>query len=342
MRGDNYKAFIAQLDAVDRKFRKAFEESIADVRSTAQMAVLTAAIERGDIEGAIRAIQLGREFFAPLDAMIETAFNAGAMWQMDQTLPKRGGPAGSLQIRFDGRHPLAEQWNNRAGARLVTEVTDSIKESVRTVVQDGLTMGRDPRKVALDLVGRINRATGRREGGVVGLTSQQSGYVVNARKELEDLSSTYFKRTLRDKRFDRIIAKAIRDGKPLPQADIERITARYSDRLLAYRGQVIARTESLQALNAGRDEGIRQIIEKGELAPDAVTIIWQAAPDRRTRDSHASMNGQRVPQGEAFVTPNGYRLRHPGDTSLGAPASETIQCRCNVRYSVDWSSMAVA
>ena len=29
-----------------------------------------------------------------------------------------------------------------------------------------------------------------------------------------------------------------------------------------------------------------------------------------------------------FITPDGYKLRYPHDSSLGAPARETINCRC--------------
>lgn len=182
--------------------------------------------------------------------------------------------------------------------------------------------------MALDLVGRINRATQRREGGIVGLTSQQAGYVINARKQIEALDAGYFDRKLRDKRFDRTVAKSIRDGKPLARADIDRITARYADRLLAHRGEVIGRTEAIAALHAGQFEAARQLVESGKVRADQITKVWDATGDARTRPSHAAMDGQAVGLNEAFTTPGGYRMMHPHDASLGAPADEIIQCRC--------------
>lgn len=337
---ETYAAFRAKLDEISPLFRKAFEEAVADIASTAQMKALEAAIARGDIQGAIAALNLGREFWAPLDRAMSEAFEAGAVWQLAQTTPKRGRLAGQLQIRFDGRHQRAEAWNRLNGSRLVTEVAESAKEAIAQAVEDGLAAGRNPRRVALDVAGRMNRATGRREGGIVGLTKQQAGYVANARRELENLNSAYFNRKLRDRRFDRTVQKAIRDGKPLSRADVDRIIARYSDRMLFHRGEVIARTEALQALNAGRHEGINQLAEKAGFPESAVMVEWVSTPDSRTRDSHSDMNGQRVRQGEAFVTPDGHRMQFPGDRSLGAPASETIQCRCSTRTRVDWQAVA--
>ena len=106
---------------------------------------------------------------------------------------------------------------------------------------------------------------GASKGGIIGLTERQAGYVVNARRQLEELDAGYFERKLRDRRFDRTVAKAIREGKPLAQSDIDRIVGRYSDRLLFYRGETIARTEGLTALNAGRHEGIQQLAERAGL-----------------------------------------------------------------------------
>lgn len=188
----------------------------------------------------------------------------------------------------------------------------------------------------MDITGRINRATGRREGGILGLTSGQTDAVIRARRELENLDSNYFTRKRRDARFDGLVRKAIKAGKPLSQADIDRVTGRYKDRLLKYRGEVIARTETLAALQSGKVEGIQQLIDAGKLRADQVTKRWRATGDARTRDSHAAMNDQRVGFNAAFVTPSGFHMAHPHDSSLGAPASETIQCRCLMEFKIDY------
>jgi hypothetical protein len=98
---------------------------------------------------------------------------------------------------------------------------------------------------------------------------------------------------------------------------------------LSLRGQTIARTETIKALNAGRQEAIDQLVESpnNNIAAADVTKTWQDTGDSRTRSSHGAADGQKVGKDEAF-TVGGYQLRYPGDTSLGAPGGETINCRC--------------
>ena len=148
----------------------------------------------------------------------------------------------------------------------------------------------------------MNRATGRREGGLIGLTSNQTAYVYGKRDEtgvlvqrgavqqLQDLDPAYFNRKRRDARFDRTVSKAIREGKRLSQADVDRITGAYKDRLLGYRGEVIARTETLAALQAGKMEAARQLVDSGKVLPSQVKKVWRATGDSRTRDTHLALN----------------------------------------------------
>ena len=220
------------------------------------------------------------------------------------------------------------------------EITNDTRELVRNTILQGVQEGQGADKIARDLVGRLNRATGKREGGLLGLTSLQAGYVGKARQQLlsgdpEQLRE-YLKRGRRDARFDRMVLKAIRDGKPLKQADVDKVTGRYADRLLQLRGDTIARNEVLAALHAGQAEGMQQLIDSGKVRADQITKTWGATGDGRTRDSHMAMDKQSVAWGQPFVTPLGYKMQHPQDTSLGAPPSETIQCRCFMQVKVNY------
>ncbi|CAM4397655.1 phage minor head protein [Palleronia rufa] len=140
---------------------------------------------------------------------------------------------------------------------------------------------------------------------------------------------------MRDKRFDKTVRKAIEEGKPLDAAMVDKITGRYSDRMLKYRGDVIARTEGNKAMNAGRHEATQQMVDDGKVPPDAVTKIWDATPGKFTRDSHLALNGTEVRWGQPFVSPvTGAMLDHPHDEN--APPSETVNCRCSERIRIDW------
>lgn len=65
---------IEQLEPV---IRGAFLAAVADVRSEAQLALLVGAIERGDIDGAIRVLNIRPEMFAPLDDALRAAYLEG-------------------------------------------------------------------------------------------------------------------------------------------------------------------------------------------------------------------------------------------------------------------------
>lgn len=239
--------------------------------------------------------------------------------------------------RFDGRNPRAERVARDLSSKLVTNIINDQREAIRVVIEEGIAKGRGPRDTALDIVGRVNKATGKREGGIVGLHSGQAKAWAKAGTELDDLDPAYFERKLRDKRFDPMVRKAIEAGKPLSKADRDRVLNRYQDRLLKHRADTIARTETIASLNAGREQGVRQLIEAGNITEDQVTKVWDSTgADGRTRDTHLAMEGQRRRLAEPFVTPMGHRLMHPGDVTLGAPGSETINCRCVLRLDIDY------
>jgi len=202
--------------------------------------------------------------------------------------------------------------------------------------------GRGPRSVALDIVGRINKATGRRTGGLVGLTKADQRAVSRALSELRSgdpvQMANYLTRKTRDRRFDGIVRRAMRDGKPVQADQARKITGRMADRLLYRRGETIARTELLKGLHAAQNEGIMQLVDSGVIKQEQVTNEWDAANDPYTRDSHRAMDGQKRPLGEPFVSGLGNQLLYPGDTSLGAPAEDVVNCRCVLRQSIDFVS----
>jgi len=166
--------------------------------------------------------------------------------------------------------------------------------------------------------------------------------VLNAREELENLDSNYFTRKRRDRRFDSIVRKAIDADKPMSAADINRITGRYSDRLLELRGTTIGRTEALSSMNEASDEALRQVVQQGLAPPEAVLRIWDAAGDSKTRASHVAMDMQERGLDETFTAGSGASLMHPGDSSHGAGAGEIINCRCIVTHKIDFIAVELA
>jgi len=336
---DTRKAFLKLLDQTWPGVRSEFVAAMRQARAGVDMKALEAAIARGDVDAAFRALRFDAADLFRTDTAITAAMNAGGTYQMGafQHATRRAPIANRVVQSFGGRNERAERIARDLGARLVTEVVDDTRVMIAQTIRAGLEAGAGPLRTALDIGGRV--VNGTRQGGLVGLHSTQAGYVQNMRGELTDPArmANYFTRTRRDKRFDGIVRRAIADGKPIGQADIDRMAARYSDRMLALRGETIARTETLKALNAGRQEALDQLIENpnNDVQAQDVVRAWDATSDARTRETHAAADGQAVPQGEAFLV-GGHLMMYPGDTSLGAPAGETVNCRCYQDLRIDF------
>lgn len=314
--------------------RRAFLDAIAAIRDRVVIARVAELLERGDVAGALAEVGIDRVAFRRLEGAIEQAYEDGGNYTADR-IPALSEPSGHrLEVRFDVRNPRAEEWLRDHSSTLITRITEDQIVAVRQHLEAGMEAGQNPRTVALDLVGRINTATGRREGGVIGLTASQEEWVRRYAAELATLDPAAMKRALRDKRFDRTIAKAIREGAPLPAAKIETMVRAYRNRALKYRADAIGRTEALTSLHAAQIEAFEQAIGAGQVNEAAATKIWHSASDNRVRDTHRILNGQRVRFRADFASPSGATLRFPGDPE--APAEETIQCRCWMEIKINF------
>lgn len=332
------KTLIDLLDDLTPTVRQAFLDSIARVTSDVQIAALEDAFRRGDAQAIVEIVRMDAEFFAPLDRAIRDAYEMGGDFVMSDLQRMARAQGARVSLVFGANDPSVTRWLQEQSSRRIVEITTDRQAIIQRALADMADAGTSPRTAALNLVGRYDRLTGRRQGGLVGLTSQQSGWADAAYRELVEGDPAYFQRKLRDRRFDRTLAKAIREGRGVSPAEARRIVERYRDGLLRYRGENIARTELLGSLHHAQSAALDQMKRREGLADDAISLTWDAANDAATRDEHRGMDGQVRESGEPFVSPSGYRLKYPGDQSLGAPASMVIQCRCAIRIKVDWIS----
>lgn len=322
--------------------RAAFLEAIADIRSKVTLRLLIERLERRDIGGAIEVLHIEREAFGSLETAVARAYEGGGI-AMAEDLRLRDPEGHRVVFRFGVRNPEAEAWLREHSAQLVTRIVDDQRVGIQSALADGLARGDNPRVTALDIVGRVNRVTGHREGGVIGITSVQERYLASARAELlsgdpEQLRH-YLTRERRDKRFDAVVQRAIKAGKPVAAEDVTRVVGRYSERLLALRGEMLSRTETMMALGQSRNEAMRQAIASGKVAAGLVTKVWRSAGDNRVRHTHRALNGNSVGFSERFASPSGATLRFPGDPE--APISETSGCRCSVEFRIDYTAQLI-
>lgn len=331
------EVFDDLLTRYEKEIAEAFRKAIDDLGAQADLQAVIEALNRNDIQAAMEALHIDPAAFNALSDAASRAYNEGG--NTASGFANRQTPP-SVVIRFDGRNYRAEQWIRDHSAKLVTRIIDDQRTAVRSALEAGMARGANPRSTALDIVGRINRATGQREGGILGLTSQQEQFVRSAREELRSgdpaLLRNYLTRARRDKRFDRSVLKAIREGTELPEGIAGKAELQYRNRLLQLRGELIGRVESMTALQTAKREAYQQAIDSGKVKEADVRKAWRSARDFRVRDTHRALNGDSAAFNEPFASPSGARLQHPMDTSLGAGLEEIANCRCDCEYRIDF------
>lgn len=174
-------------------------------------------------------------------------------------------------------------------------------------------------KISLGTIKNIVEERGERAAKLVG-----SKFVVN-QGVLNFIDAKRFKfakevnETTRDH-----IKKALKEGVAEGEG-INKLTSRlnkvFEDRT-TWENERIARTEVIGASNGAENQAYIQ----SEVVKE---IEWLSTIDERTRDTHLSMNGEKIKKGSRFS--NG--LEFPGDPS--GPPDEIINCRCTQLPLVD-------
>lgn len=331
-------ADIAQIiQSQEPAIRRAFERGVAQIRDAASLKKIADALASGDIEQVLRIVDIDPAAFGELRAAILKVYGeSGISTIAGQTWIYPDGTR--AVVRWNSLSPRAEEFARQIGTGLIQGITDDMAAAVRNAVADGYAFGRSYNRIALDIVGRVD-ANGRRSGGIIGLSAPQEQWVRNMRRYLEVWPDwpSISRMTRRDKRFDKIIREAYEQGKPLTQAQIDKIIGRYSDRLLQTRGLTIARTETRKAAEEGKYEAWKQGLEKTGVPERFVIREWKHT-GRAVKDrvDHMAMSGTMVRGLQVpFVFPDGAAMLHPHDTSFGAGARHVINCMCECRFKVD-------
>lgn len=310
---------------LEPSIRAAFIDAIRKARNAVDFAQLVEALEARNVERAIRLLRIEQGVLFPLDDAIRAAFVAGG-----QAVSAPAGLTGAFG--FDGRHPRAETWAATHGSSLIQGIQQDTLTAAREVIGEGLAESRSPRKIATDLVGR--KVGARREGGFIGLTDQQTDSVARARAALQagdlDGMRAYLRLRQRDRRFDAIVKKAIKERRAVLRRDVERIAQAHTTKALGYRGRVIANNEAFTAAAAGRHEAHLQLLDRPGVAD--VTIRWQHNLSEDPRLEHQAMDGTVISIRERFQFSD-VAMAHPHDPAGGAKHS--IGCRCVGVYRVE-------
>ena len=295
---------------------------------------LAAALAAGDVDRIVALLGATAESLGPILEQLQSVYISTGQAALAAMPARIVG-----EVTFGLTNPRVIDFLQKKNLTVLTDLVQEQKDIVRSVLSDVASNRQNPRAAIRQLAG-TRGPTGQRTGSVIGLSRPQFEYVTRAREELfsgdPKLMKNYLTRDRRDKSLDHIVNKAIKEGRPLTLAEVDRLSGRYTDRLLDLRAEAIARTEYHDAVEAARQAGIEHMVDSGKIKESAVTRIWDAAKDKRTRPEHDAMNRQRRGLKEPFIAPDDSRLMWPGDRSLEAGAHQVAFCRCTVEIEIDY------
>lgn len=321
---------LAAIDGLTPALQRAYLEQIRATVSASTIAAVERYIDDNDEPGLVAYLSLG-----VLAAFFEIArgiFLAGGK-------KPREKPPGGRMVDFDITTASAQRAIATQASSTLQQISLGQAEAIRLMMQAGTIAGQSSKQTAVDILGRYSPQTGRRSGGVIGLTGADAQAILTARSQLNSglkaEVAKYLQRVDRDKALDGIARRAAAADKPVAPADVQRMTAAYADRKAKTRAKMLARTTGLESYNAGFNQLYVQLSQQPK-APSSITKNWRNKGDERVRNTHEILGGQVVPLAMPFTTGKGAMLMYPGDSSLGAGLDERANCRCTLSYRVVW------
>src|SRR5690606_3946067 len=204
--------FVAFTEAMRRAFLAAGQAEMESIPRSALGRAIAAAID--PTEG-------GRLVVTPARPIVPGFVGPSTrppVWTPEGT-PPSPRPAVPRVPPFNPRRPAAIDAIARVTDEVVSGIQQAQQAAVRAVVQSGRALGRTAQQIAQDIVGR-SHAGSRRVGGVIGLGEGESRWLAGAREQLQSNDPAqlrqYLTRSLRDRRFDAAVRKAIETGKAIP------------------------------------------------------------------------------------------------------------------------------
>ena len=301
------------LDRQERRIATIFRTAVSALKDEIDLDELSDLIAAGRLNEALEKLQHVAE---QLGSASNVAFVTSGQSTSEFIVAANVG-----RIVFDQVNVRAVAAMQANRLTMVREFTDEQRRATSAALVGGVEAGINP----------VAQARNFRDS--IGLTERQWGHVASYREALQRVGSDQgsqldaLQRALRDGRGDAQIRRAIKAGKPLPQAKIDWLVERYTARYVKYRAEVIGRTEALRAVHQGNEEAYQQAIDAGTVDASDLERTWITRLDGRERSTHLKLNGQKRAWGQVWKTDNG-ELKYPGDPD--APAVETIQCRCAI------------
>lgn len=155
---------------------------------------------------------------------------------------------------FTMPNPAAEAWLMTYSSTEIRGISQQAMDNIRQI----LTIGQREKQTYKETAKRIREA--------LGLNSKQSTALSNYRNKLRESGKT--------------------------DAQIDNLADKYSNKMLRYRSETIALTESHTSTNRAWSDSVREYVKDGTLDPKLYALYWLTAmTDKRACDVCKSLNG---------------------------------------------------
>lgn len=323
---DDIAAIESLLDKQSSEFRKLWNKYLTALKSEESLKIIRDYLEDGRDDLAIQYIQDQTDSnFLPFFLLAYLAGATAEVTLLTASALKHQSKLNRVpktSFSFDSTDYYVNQQIRYLQTNFKQFLADSQRRLFEAVVREARAQGMNNRKTARYLIDNL------------GLTEGQYSAILNYEKLLRANSKEALNRSLRDKRYDRTIERAVKNKTPLTEEQIQAMVAAYRRRYIRRRAEEISRNTSKSIIEEGRAEAARQVLAQAGLSQDDMVKEWRSRRDKKVRfthSDHGGMDGQVVKENEYFISPSGARLKYPHDPS--APLSETSGCRCKLlRY----------
>ncbi len=269
----NWQTLHGVADKNVPRFIGTFIATTNGIRRKVSGRALTAAIASGNLQAIERALLLNE-----IDDQLRRKYRRQIREVLNEAgismVKRQPRPLAAVFGSFDKVNPRAVDWANTKAARLVAEVSNAQKQTIRRVVAQGIDQGIPVPETA------------RRLRTSIGLTERQWNSVANFQNKM--------------------VARGFSAKEAARRADV------FARRKHRQRAETIARTETIDASIQGQTELWRQAIDKGIVEAQAVKKKWIVTPDDLL-DSVIClpMAGATVGLDELFILPDGREVEGP-------------------------------
>jgi uncharacterized protein with gpF-like domain len=194
--------------------------------------------------------------FIPTRYKIRTAIDQGFKFST-YDLPKGGKVDGQIAVMFDHLSPDVIAGIRTLETKVITSLKSDIRETVRAVVQQGITDGVGPRAIARNL------------RSVIGMSPTQEMNAVKRAAKLADEGKT--------------------------QVQIDKAMTAYRRKAIALNAETNARTATLDAFKQGQRLSWKAAVDQGIVPPERLMHQWIGVMDDRERPEHVAMEKEVQP-----------------------------------------------